>query len=160
MVNSTRPLTTTRVFVCSHCGRCCEKIFVHLDGGQWAQPVTAGILLLPGEQHLFPHTTPMWRSGAEVLAYQMDREPCPHWTGKGCAIYNRRPLACRAYPVWWEIVWRADTNCPQVTAVGQLGEYREEITSAHDILRFQRWLYAMHKDLEYFDLTERVWKRV
>lgn len=120
---------------------------------------TFGLLLLPPEIVLFAreHVAPYWREGCEVLAYQMVGEPCPHWVGLRCRIYKRRPLACRAYPVWWEIVWRADSNCPQVAALGQPREYPDQLLAAHGMLRFLRGLYGLHRALEYFDLAERKW---
>lgn len=90
-------------FNCTRCGGCCKAtLFTNAQGN------TVGLWLNPSETSLFPAevVTPMAGHGnpIQVTAYQLSVNRCPHYeespSGVGrCFIYNRRPTACRSFPV-------------------------------------------------------------
>ena len=63
-------------------------------------------LFLKGEKiHLFhasqvsPLAAVGWDRPQDVLSYQLNARTCPHLDASNeCAIYNDRPLKCRAFP--------------------------------------------------------------
>lgn len=123
----------------------------------------AGMLLKPSEAFLFPEVEPMWRSRGKVLACQMALEPCPHWRDNNCAIYERRPLACRSYPIvhiGHEGVL-LESTCPVTDEiVGQRLEGAEEEEGSHlKVDRFLRWV-AKQPGLEFYDLATKKWRNM
>jgi len=51
---------------------------------------------------------------------EKDNHDCIFWSEKGCAVYKARPLQCRSYPFWTQIVedkesWDEEgTSCPGI----------------------------------------------
>lgn len=89
-------------FQCTRCGGCCKALLDGRSGHLF------GLFLDPSEIGLFPEGTvfPLLGSGTPVqaTAYQLGVNRCPHYeedpAGLGrCGIRERRPLACRAFPV-------------------------------------------------------------
>lgn len=106
-------------FECKRCGACCKNMFDR------AGESVFGMMLLPEERELFPgNVKPYMAAGTKgrrrerpkkVFAYQMTLDTCPHLTESNvCSIYDKRPLACRAFP----IVGRGmlSTKCPEIGA--------------------------------------------
>ncbi|MBI5446639.1 MAG: YkgJ family cysteine cluster protein [Deltaproteobacteria bacterium] len=56
------------------------------------------------------------------LVTPKDRLPCPYWTGKGCSIYESRPIDCRLFPYVLvdvrdkgrkiRVTFHKDSDCP------------------------------------------------
>lgn len=60
-----------------------------------------GLYLTPDEAKRFSSRsiTPLFKSGGDIIAYQLATKRCPHLVGGQCGIYEQRPLICQAYPV-------------------------------------------------------------
>ena len=86
-------------FECLKCCHCCRNL-LHREKKE-----VMGLSLLPEEATLFPpeHIFPSIGIGKygqpkRIVAYQLDLNECPYLQERQCAIYEKRPLACRAYP--------------------------------------------------------------
>src|SRR3989304_748729 len=136
------PTMTTNSFTCTHCGQCCSSIVVHLNTDNWVLKGTFGMLLLPKERPLFDkdQVEPLWRSTSETLGYQMVKGPCPHWIEGKCSIYSKRPLACRSYPMSWQLTyWLVDTTCPPVEEHKENQNFSQLFPQAKQVKRYQIW---------------------
>ena len=93
-------LMMDQLFQCQRCGKCCRG------------PLLDGIAVLPSEvkrisAYLKMHpdkfmdryvkTRRSWRHG--VIPY-----PCPFIRGNGCSIYEIRPIACRTFPLDFQMI--------------------------------------------------------
>lgn len=93
-------------FECLKCGECCRNLHIKVE-----KIGTIGLFLLPNELGLFPAETvvPLYGAGLKgksrprpevIYAYQILQNVCPHLTEENlCDVYDRRPLACRAFPL-------------------------------------------------------------
>ena len=94
-------------FICVQCGECCRNLLTEQYG------LKLGLFLFPAECKLFPSgdIAPLYGYGvkgrsrprpAVIGFYQYTRNICEHLTPDNkCSIYEKRPLACRAFPVEW-----------------------------------------------------------
>ncbi len=100
-----------------------------------------GMYLSAEEKKLFPEelVVPLFGVGEPVqpVAYQLAVDRCPHYqeeSGLGsCAIYDRRPLVCRAFPVTSRAT--VSPHCPSVRAASQDGLDADSLApelQAHD----------------------------
>ena len=86
-------------FKCCRGGHCCTRQLSMTDGKEH------GIYLTPEEAKYFPPETvfPLFRSGAEVFAYQLGVHECPNLVRENghmaCKIYEHRPLICKSFPL-------------------------------------------------------------
>ena len=117
-------------FECLRCAECCRILHVKTDlgTGKW---VTVGLFLLPHERSLFlaSQIRPLYGAGLKgksrprpevIFAYQIVQNTCPHLTDENlCAIYPRRPIACRAFPLGVIM----DRKCTWVKQRFQEGEF-------------------------------------
>jgi len=121
-------------FDCTKCGRCCEKLI--------KSPLesSSSIFLSKTESKLFPTNTiePFWGRGkdsqeVEVISFQVSVEPCPHYDSqnKECKIYEKRPLACRRFP----LMPSYNPNKTQV-AEGEDCQFIEELERQRGILNY------------------------
>ena len=97
-------------FECLNCGECCRKLHIV---SEWVnvKSVTLGLFLMPNERKLFPAKMimPLYGAGLKgksrprpevIYAYQITEDRCPHLMAQNyCAIYDKRPIACRAFPL-------------------------------------------------------------
>jgi len=95
---------------CRKCGTCCREIINEVPPyGR------CGLTLLPEEIHLFPPESikpfKAYDSVKTIAFYQMVTQPCSKFnqTAKLCAIYDKRPQACRAFPFNLE---KVSGTCP------------------------------------------------
>lgn len=87
-------------FDCFRCGKCCISFIDRIHH------IPTGLALTPAEVTLFdqadvrPFLGVQTMTGITPVWYQLIRAPCPHYDHDrfGCAIYEQRPLVCRAYP--------------------------------------------------------------
>lgn len=86
-------------FECKKCGNCCRNLFRDSKG------IRAGLVLTAKETMLFPSKmiSPQLAIGMKkpkkIILYQLNVDNCPHISQKNeCAIYDKRPLMCRAFP--------------------------------------------------------------
>lgn len=138
-------------FSCQCCGNCCVSILRMTPFGQ------LGMFLKPQEIDLFPSDTiePMYRYGDKVIVYQMIREPCPNYVDKLCAVYPRRPQACRAYPAeMLPGLIIMNTECP---SADHAMPTRDMANTSHDLLRFIMRLFKQGK-MESYDRRTDSWK--
>lgn len=100
-----------------------------------------GMYLSAEEKKLFPEelVVPLFGAGEPVqpVAYQLAVDRCPHYQEEGglgsCAIYDRRPLVCRAFPVTSRAT--VSPHCPSVRAASQDGLDADSLApelQAHD----------------------------
>ncbi len=115
---------------------CCKVTMVTTEGGR-----RFGMYLSPEEKKLFPEelVVPLFGVGEPVqpVAYQLAVDRCPHYQEEGglgsCAIYDRRPLVCRAFPVTSRAT--VSPHCPSVRAASQDGLDADSLApelQAHD----------------------------
>lgn len=106
-------------WACTRCGGCCKRLLFTSPEGR-----TIGLWLMPSETGLFPPEAvfPLAGHGSpvEVTAYQLGVDRCPHYrespSGFGeCGIHDRRPTACRAFPVLSR--YRVSTACLAVSRI-------------------------------------------
>lgn len=143
-------------FKCTQCGGCCKALlFTNAQGS------TVGLWLRPSETPLFPGevVAPLVGHGdpVTIMAYQLSVNRCPHYeepsTGAGrCSIYDRRPAACRAFPV----ISRHSVSgaCAAVSKIkdgvepeslsAELAAYEEEV--AHDLSQPEpEWVWPLNE---------------
>jgi len=113
-------------FECLKCGECCRNLHIKVE-----KIGTVGLFLLPNERGLFPAETviPLYGAGLKgksrprpevIFAYQILQSICPHLTEENlCDVYDRRPIACRAFPL--QIIM-LDRRCTWVKERFQEGE--------------------------------------
>jgi Fe-S-cluster containining protein len=92
-------------FQCLKSGDCCTHLVNKVENFG----VTNGLLLLAIERDLFPKelVKPQWGLGGserlepeQIITYQLTENICPFYDKeKGCMLYGKRPLICRAFPV-------------------------------------------------------------
>lgn len=115
---------------------CCKVTMVTAEGGR-----RFGMYLSAEEKKLFPEelVVPLFGAGEPVqpVAYQLAVDRCPHYQEEGglgsCAIYDRRPLVCRAFPVTSRAT--VSPHCPSVRAASQDGLDADSLApelQAHD----------------------------
>jgi len=90
------------IFECLRCGLCCREL-INVPKGY-----AKSISLTKEEAKLFPseNVSPSLGCGTSgfnvnIAKYQINTEPCPHFNdeNKECRIYEKRPLACRRFPL-------------------------------------------------------------
>lgn len=97
-----------RRFECNRCGTCCSHLLSNQGGLHY------GMYLSPKEAELFPQEviSPLFRYGETIIAHQVTVNRCPHLNvDNGCAIYEKRPLLCRAFSLM-----NNDLLCPVIIA--------------------------------------------
>ena len=117
-------------FKCLKCGKCCRYLHVKVEGTG-----TVGLFLLPNERKLFLsyQIRPLYGAGLKgksrprpevIYAYQIVQNRCPHLTEQNlCAIYEKRPIACRAFPLQsFPLGLMMDRRCTWVKQRFQEGE--------------------------------------
>lgn len=171
------------VFQCTRCGQCCISHVGPMLGK------IHGLMIFIHERHLFPKEVikPMLRYSKQyrelpgmVFVYQVDAEPCPHYIDdeKGCGIYSKRPLICRAFPFeprsaprsespdrpWGEFGGVAiHESCQEIARLGAAGYKPDKIrfnenyrSSLNEIIKFwNKWLKTPL--VERYDLKEKRW---
>lgn len=144
-----------RAFQCLRCGACCRNLVVKEASFE------TGLLLLPPEVDLFPPqlVRPYFRCGERVVAYQFVGRDCPHLGETGCSVYDRRPLACRAFPVeTWGPLRIVRSGCRAVAGVPE--SELEDIHFPEEVWRANRFLaeYLMSNRItSAFDFRRGVW---
>ena len=114
-------------FKCLQCGRCCS---FQSNGGP--NKVT-GISLFPRERNLFPEDiiNPQVGIGRKpsdkkfkIIAYQMFENTSSLLEHNKCTIYERRPIACRAFPLYpfiivgRGVITKVDPYCTALEKMG------------------------------------------
>jgi len=115
-------------FKCLQCGKCCSSY-----QGNKSSSKRTGISLFPKERKLFPEDSIKPQVGIgrkptdkkfRIIAYQMIEDTCPFLKHNKCVIYEKRPIACRSFPLYpfiligKGITMKLDTYC---TALEKLG---------------------------------------
>ena len=107
-------------FTCVRCSGCCrhESGFVFLSVKDTSFLVAA----LKMEYGEFIGTFCRWvpsAAGEEQLSLkEKSNYDCIFWAAEGCSVYEARPLQCRAFPFWAQVVdsrenWKATAmSCP------------------------------------------------
>jgi len=159
------------VFECQKCGYCCQHLIEKING------IINGLFLTNKETKLFPREliSPQKAIGVErpkrIISYQLNIDTCPHINERNeCKIYDKRPLACRAFP--YEIVGHKPTvsvKCPVIGNQMAEGEKRVVDLAAVEIQaswkinsylqnRYRRYLKRKAHLWEY-DLKTRKWSK-
>ena len=161
-------------FDCLKCGHCCRNL-LHKK-----YEIITGVSLTPEETGLFPqeHIFPSTGIGhygrpKKIITYQLNLNTCPYLQEQRCTIYDRRPLACRAYPFEMEKVEPMriliDENCrwfkEKVVAKGltkKVLTYRKKIIAREEYEAC--WKLFQHgrefiesKNKWWFDLSRKAW---
>jgi Fe-S-cluster containining protein len=104
-------------FNCKKCGFCCRTLL------EYENNLLMGMVLFEEERKLFNEkdVIPQRSIGndqpSEILSYQLRLAVCPHISKENkCLIYDKRPLACKAFPITSTIGKNiADLKCPQIS---------------------------------------------
>lgn len=91
-------------FTCTRCGRCCkgpEPGYVRIDGDEMAA-LCERLELTPsafGKQYL------RRLSDGTIALTEHPNGDCIFWEdGLGCSVYDVRPVQCRTFPFWPEVL--------------------------------------------------------
>lgn len=156
-------------FQCTRCGKCCKEHRNPMLGQ------THGLMLLPGEIHLFPkeRIKPMFRYHpnsspelAEVIwMYQLDSDSCPQYDeeGRSCRIYEKRPLICRAFPFEWmgnSLI--THESCPEIERLkglnARLRVPHMYVDAAVKLQQNQHRHMMKEPNVERYDLKTQSWR--
>lgn len=165
------------VFTCLSCGDCCRNLLKEVDGN------VNGLGLFPWETKLFPKelVSPQFGVGIvrkkgrlrprRVVRYQLRVSVCPNLSeGNRCRIYDKRPNACRSFPIeptppFGALVSRECRFVVERTRNGEILEVLapEESAASSEFVRkmteiFQECLPLTLEGLLSFDLRTRSWK--
>jgi len=109
-------------FTCTRCSSCCrhESGFVYLSENDLSRLANE----LEMDYTAFVETWCRWipfTQGSERLSLKEKANfDCIFWNAPGCAVYNARPLQCRAFPFWDHVTcspkaWEAaGKDCPGI----------------------------------------------
>ena len=170
-------------FSCLRCGKCCQNLIMpDLVTGK-----KRGLSLFPDEVKRLKKLARKLgvsleikefigfgrgrRKPHKIVAYQLAQSICPFYdeNSRSCRIYEKRPLACRSYPLYMESDLRPafSSNCTWVIQNKQ-GTAPPELQSAYDeehrrLARLtnqnlseglKEWLYSLDKGWERLNLSE------
>jgi len=167
---------TVSDFQCLQCGRCCTKLIKEGQGTR------KGLPLFPRERNNFskgiikPHIgigkKPTDRK-FRIIAYQMIENICPHLENKICKIYDNRPVACRAFPLYPHIIigegvtMKIDPACIALKRLGirflqedvvfTQGSLENEMINANELSRISSQANKNIKRTWIFDLKSDKW---
>jgi Fe-S-cluster containining protein len=143
-------------------------LLVDINGGK------GSLFLLPSETKLFPEELirPLYGSGikgrsrprpADIWAYQINTNTCPYiQSDNSCAIYSKRPMICRAFPVEGIGIIILQRHCKVIYNTVKENEIIDKLEApqekeANAYLAHYTWQHV--KGLVwYFDLTNEKWK--
>jgi Fe-S-cluster containining protein len=88
-------------FECTRCSRCCR----HTPGYVFLSPLDlealCGVLGLGRDELLSRYCREVSLGIAtRVSLKEKPNMDCVFWEGKGCSVYEARPLQCRSFPFW------------------------------------------------------------
>jgi Fe-S-cluster containining protein len=161
------------VFQCNRCGTCCRNLIKKDPRG-----LTVGLSVLVEEGVLFPTNliSPQIALGREqpqnVIVHQVHVDRCPHIDSRDrCSIYERRPLACRAFPYKFSSFYgiaTASPECPVIENQLKAGADKPTLFSKIEMeacneLELYNWdMFLKHMPARgkmwIFDLAERAWR--
>ena len=72
---------------------------------------------------------------------EKDNHDCIFWSEKGCAVYKARPLQCRSYPFWIQVVESEETWNEESRSCPGIGKWK--VHSKKDI---EEWLEKRKND--------------
>jgi Fe-S-cluster containining protein len=156
-------------FKCLHCGECCKNLFDNIGGEK------RGLTLTVEESLLFPNeiVAPLAAFGLKnpetVFLYQLSLNNCPQINKENkCAIYEKRPLVCRSFPLtqgsfstkctrfWFfknfpenSVKIAIDWGTIQLNAEKQLDAYIMDVFKRNFLQGIGSW---------FFDLENKTWK--
>ena len=98
-------------FSCTQCGKCCARPGVVVFTDEDIARVSAHMNMSPGA---FKATYLDWDDG-DWMVPVADGEPCLFLEAGLCAIHSVKPVQCRTYPFWPELlespqVWRDEAE--------------------------------------------------
>ena len=142
-------------FECLNCCDCCKNLLRREKG------FLHSLSLFPDETHLFPsdHVFPQLGIGPyggakRILLYQLGLDTCPHLQGRSCAIYDKRPLACRSYPFLLEAI-----EPYRITVEEHCRWFREKVVASglsKKVLTSKEWIVAPDEIKACWELFERL----
>lgn len=108
-------------FTCTQCSRCCrhDSGYVFLS----EQDLDRLVAFTDENRHSFVERYGTWvpfGPDAHLSLAEQENKDCVFWKDGGCSVYEARPLQCRTYPFWPQIVdqeehWRQETDeCPGI----------------------------------------------
>lgn len=146
-------------FKCLQCGKCCQNLIKNSQGTR------KGISLLPRERGLFSEEIikPQVGIGSKptdkkfkIVAYQMIENSCPFLKNDKCAIHEKRPVACGAFPLYPNIIIEGGLArvinmkiAPHCTALEKRG-----ITKEGEEAVFTR--SSLKNEIHYFEELSRI----
>ena len=159
------------VFECLKCGKCCKNLLRETKTG------LHGLNLLPSERNLFsqkmisPYMGVGRKKPEQIILFQLTEIVCPHLLDNNqCEIYDKRPLACRAFPiVSVEDRPLITTECSSINESGEITIIAPEETRAKEqlsqyikgIMEEKARLYApAHIHAWEYDLSTKKWVQI
>ena len=156
---------STIIFECQKCGYCCHNLVEDING------ITNGLYLTSKEVRLFPSKliSPQIAVGVnkpkKVIVYQLNVNVCPHITEKNeCRIYDKRPLACKSFPLGIKLVGRkmralVSVKCSLIGSQMKVDEFREVELPATEIEASQKiYRYLLNRHRKYVKPGSKLWK--
>jgi len=155
-------------FQCERCGYCCRNLVSDINGGKGT------LFLLPTETKLFPQELirPLFGSGVKgrsrprpikVFAYQITTSVCPHIKPDNtCAIYLKRPMMCRAFPLEGRGIIVINRHCRVIQKAIAENEIVDKMDAPEEQKANKFLSNYVLKNLDgllwYFDLNTQKWK--
>lgn len=108
--------TTPLQFECTACGQCCTRPGLVFLTPADIEAIAAHFEMSEEEVKV----SLLERDGPDWVLYVDEEEDCPFLYDNRCRIHEVKPLQCRTYPFWPELVghrraWRAERrHCPGI----------------------------------------------
>jgi len=134
------------LFSCTRCSACCrfESGFVFLSEKDVSLLCTALKMELMSFTKTYCRWTPAENGKFQLSLKEKSNYDCIFWAKEpveGCAVYDQRPLQCRAFPFWSSIV--DNKNSWEMAARDCPGMGKGTLHSRDSV---EKWLVAREKE--------------
>lgn len=165
-------------FICLQCGRCCTNLIKESQGTRKGLPIFPKERILFSNDIVKPHIGIGRNTTARkfrVILYQMIENICPHLENNECKIYDNRPVACRAFPLYPHITigegvtMKIDLACTALKKLGihyphedvffTEGSLKNELLYVNELSKISSQAHRNIKRTWIFDLKSDKWIR-
>lgn len=110
-------------FACTHCGQCCSEPGVVYITPYDLERISSFFNVDP-DQIVYNLLAEDADTG-ELLIPVDDNQPCPFFQEERCIVHEVKPIQCRTYPFWPELVGTQETWQEAIKACPGIGEGRQ-----------------------------------